>query len=185
MILILMGKSAAGKDRLQSELEKNKFTRIVSATTRPKRAKEIEGKDYFFVTDERFTEMEKSGKFVESRTYNTFQDGKPAVWHYAAPAVDYNASDWVIVLDAKGADDYIRRYGRDNCFTVLVEVSDEIRKKRAEKRGSFDLQEWNRRLVDDNKVFASVNTDLKVNNEGEISETINTILNAVAERRLR
>lgn len=174
--------SAVGKDRIQKELEKHNFYRIVSTTTRPKRKGEIEGKDYFFVNDEEFHEMQKAGKFVEHRSYNTFQDGKPTVWNYAAPAVDYDAHDWVIVLDKSGTDEYVKYYGKNKCFTVLVTASNETRMKRAQLRGSFDLQEWNRRLKDDEKVFANVKTDFTIANEGEIEVTINAILDAITKR---
>lgn len=182
MIIILMGMSAVGKDAIQKEIEPYGYNRIVSTTTRPKREKEVEGKDYFFVDDETFFKKKDNGDFIESREYNTIQDGKPAVWRYAAPEVDASR-DWVIVLDRNGANDYIRHYGKDKCFTVLVKVSDETRRKRAETRGSFDLQEWNRRLVDDKKVFADVKADLTVINEGDIKDTVKDILDAVSERR--
>ena len=182
MIIILMGMSAVGKDAIQRKLEESSLKRIVSTTTRPMRKGEKNGVDYYFVDDDTFTAMQTDGKFVESRTYKTFQNGKPAVWRYAAPAVDCNERNWVIILDKNGADEYIAHYGKEKCLTVLVKASDQIRKERAMKRGSFDLQEWNRRLVDDQRVFADVKADIEVSNEGDINEALKTILDAVAER---
>lgn len=40
--------------------------RIVSYTTRPKRPKETEGKEYYFISKEKFLEMEESGQFIEA-----------------------------------------------------------------------------------------------------------------------
>jgi guanylate kinase len=173
-----MGMSAVGKDRIQKELENHEYKRIVSTTTRPMRKNETDGVDYNFTDDKTFDEMRSKGLFVESRTYNTIQDGKPAVWKYAAPAVDCNADNYVIILDKGGTDEYIAYYGKDKCFTVLVKASNEIRKARAQKRGSFDLQEWNRRLADDERVFPDVNADLTVMNEGSIDDVVNVILDA-------
>ena len=52
--VILIGKSAAGKDHMRKVLEDRGFTYGISYTTRPPRANEIEGKDYFFMSNEEF-----------------------------------------------------------------------------------------------------------------------------------
>jgi len=180
MILVLMGPSATGKDTIQRILMNKGFSPIVSTTTRPRRTKEIHGKDYFFVSDEEFEKLIAENKFVEYRTYNTVQDGKPAVWKYGSPAVDAANGNYVVVLDKQGADDYKKYYNERSvrCFTVLVKTSDEIRRQRAEKRGSFDEQEWLRRLADDAKVFANVDADLTVYNDEDVNDTAKTILDA-------
>lgn len=59
LFLVLIGPSGAGKSSLGKEL-REKFPQLklsVSATTRPPRPGEIDGKDYFFVTREKFESM--------------------------------------------------------------------------------------------------------------------------------
>lgn len=67
MIFVISGPSGCGKSTLVktmlTELEGVEFS--VSFTTRPKRETEIEGKDYFFVTEEKFKKMIREGKLVE------------------------------------------------------------------------------------------------------------------------
>jgi guanylate kinase len=67
-LFILSAPSGAGKTSLVSALlESNKHIALsVSYTTRSPRSGEIDGKDYHFVTREKFLEMAKHGDFLES-----------------------------------------------------------------------------------------------------------------------
>ena len=59
--LLILGPSGVGKDTLISMLKKiypNIIFKLPSYTTRPKRPGEIEGVDYFFVSEEEFKIME-------------------------------------------------------------------------------------------------------------------------------
>ena len=67
-IFILVGECATGKTTVEVELSK-KFNRVVSYTTRPKRSNEIDGIDYYFVTDEEFDKLSKEGVFLEQTSY--------------------------------------------------------------------------------------------------------------------
>ena len=66
-LFIVSGPSGVGKgtirEKVLSEFPNLVFS--VSATTRSKRAGEIEGKDYIFVTKERFKEMINNNEFLE------------------------------------------------------------------------------------------------------------------------
>jgi guanylate kinase len=67
-LFILSAPSGAGKTSLVSALlESNKHIALsVSYTTRAPRPGEIDGKDYHFVSREKFMEMAKHGDFLES-----------------------------------------------------------------------------------------------------------------------
>src|SRR5258706_9404497 len=80
LMLVVSSPSGAGKSTLSRRLLESdtKIAMSVSATTRPKRAGEIEGDDYFFVTAKRFEEMVRDGAFLEHGTvfgnrYGTLQ----------------------------------------------------------------------------------------------------------------
>ena len=53
------------------------FRFSVSATTRTPRPGEIDGKDYLFVTKERFEEMIEKGELIEHATFNNNYYGTP------------------------------------------------------------------------------------------------------------
>ncbi len=66
-LLILSGPSGAGKSTLiKTVLEHFEDVYFsISTTTRPKRAGEVDGKDYFFVTPEEFEKDIEEGMFLE------------------------------------------------------------------------------------------------------------------------
>ena len=66
-IIVIAAPSGAGKTSIAREiLRRNPLLRFsVSATTRPKRDGETDGKDYFFLTQEVFLDRVARGEFVE------------------------------------------------------------------------------------------------------------------------
>ena len=65
-MVILSSPSGAGKTTLVKLLSKNNnFNISVSHTTRKPRPNEVNGKDYFFVTDEEFKRLIKNQEFLE------------------------------------------------------------------------------------------------------------------------
>ena len=71
VMLVLSGPSGAGKTTVARRLLKeNKFLRrAVTCTTREPREGEVDGKDYFFLTNEEFTKtIEGSFHFLISRS---------------------------------------------------------------------------------------------------------------------
>lgn len=67
LMLILSSPSGAGKTTISKRLldMEQGISMSVSATTRPMRKGEFEGKDYFFVLPEKFKEMVSKGEFLE------------------------------------------------------------------------------------------------------------------------
>ena len=73
-IFCIMGKSSTGKDTLYQRLldrEDLKLQQIVSYTTRPIRAGEIDGIEYHFCTQKEKGALLAEGKVVEIRSYHT------------------------------------------------------------------------------------------------------------------
>ena len=70
LMLVLSSPSGAGKTTISRRLldEDPNLVLSISATTRPKRPAEVEGKDYLFVTAEHFGEMVEAGAFLEHAT---------------------------------------------------------------------------------------------------------------------
>ena len=75
-LFYIMGKSASGKDSIYQKLQKKeelKLNSLVLYTTRPIRENETDGVEYHFVTEEKLEELEKAGKVIELRVYDTVQ----------------------------------------------------------------------------------------------------------------
>ena len=65
-MVILSSPSGAGKTTLVKLLsEKNNFFISISHTTRKPRPSEIDGRDYFFVSDKEFKRLIKNNEFLE------------------------------------------------------------------------------------------------------------------------
>lgn len=68
LLVVLSGPSGVGKATVRKALFKSpdhKFTYSVSMTTRKPREGEIEGQDYYFVSEEEFLQRIKDGRFLE------------------------------------------------------------------------------------------------------------------------
>lgn len=71
--LVISGPSAVGKDTMINRLiikYPDVINKLPSYTTRPKREGEIEGKDYYFVSKEKFLKMKDEGKLFGIQEYN-------------------------------------------------------------------------------------------------------------------
>jgi guanylate kinase len=79
LMLVLSSPSGAGKSTLSRRLLESdpKIAMSVSVTTRAKRPNEVEGKDYYFVSPERFEAMVKQDAFLEHATVFKHRYGTP------------------------------------------------------------------------------------------------------------
>ena len=66
-MLVLSSPSGAGKTSIARTLLKNdsQLTMSISATTRRRRPGEVEGKDYFFIDEQKFKTKITQGHFLE------------------------------------------------------------------------------------------------------------------------
>jgi guanylate kinase len=108
-IIVIAAPSGAGKTSIAREiLRRNPSLRFsVSATTRPKRAGETDGTDYFFLTREVFMDRVTRGEFVEweeiyGNWYGTLQS--------EVDAAIARGKHLLFDVDVKGALSIKRRY---------------------------------------------------------------------------
>ena len=90
-LFVIMGKSATGKDSLYQRIVEDfpELQQVVTYTTRPIRAGETYGKEYFFVSEEEMHEMQEDDKIIECRVYQTVH----GPWYY------FTANDGQINLE--------------------------------------------------------------------------------------
>ena len=66
IVVVLSSPSGAGKTTLVKKIaQENKFKISISYTTRKSRTNEVNGKDYFFVSEEKFKNLIKNNEFLE------------------------------------------------------------------------------------------------------------------------
>ena len=160
MIIILMGKTAVGKDTVFKHILKDfaNIKPVISDTTRPPRAGEVDGRDYNFITLEEYQKR----TYIEQRVYNTTVEGKPVTYYYGCPELDPD-SEYIGIFDTYGAKEIIDILGKESCFCVYLTNTEEICRERAFERGSITEEEWQRRLDDDNTRFTKENVDAIAN----------------------
>jgi guanylate kinase len=117
-LLVLSSPSGAGKTtitRMLVDREPN-LAVSVSATTRPKRPGEIDGKHYFFVSDARFDAMIASGELLEHATVFGNRYGTPRPPVEAALA---GGRDIVSDIDWQGTQQ-LKQSIRDDLVSVFI-----------------------------------------------------------------
>lgn len=159
-IFCLMGKSATGKDTIYRNLLENKelsLKKVVPYTTRPIRAREMEGQQYFFVDDERFRELQASGKMIESRAYNTIH----GVWYYFTVddgQIELEKGNYLIIGTLESYLATRAYYGQDKVIPIYVEIDDGERLSRAlrreKKQAEPKYEEMCRRFLADAEDFS-------------------------------
>ena len=143
MLIVITGPSGCGKSTLASlmleQLENVIFS--VSYTTRKKRKTEIDGEDYFFVSQERFERMIKDDAFVEYAIVHGNYYGTPRdVLERRS-----SAGDLLLDIDVQGAGQIREKHQGAVFVFILPPVFPELR-KRLEKRGQDSLPVIQKRL---------------------------------------
>ena len=147
MILQFTGLSGAGKTSITKFLLNNMADKLafsVSATTRKPRAYEIDGKDYYFLTEQAFRTHITQNDFVEwemvyeGKYYGTLKSEIAKIWNEGkSPLLD---------IDVKGAI-HIRQQYPDNSLTLFIEPpSVEVLKERLLSRGTESAESLEARV---------------------------------------
>ena len=144
-LIVFSAPSGTGKSTIARQvLERIPTLRFsVSATTRQKRAGEIEGVNYYFLSKEEFEERIQAGGFIEhefffGNHYGTLLDRTHAV-------IDSGANI-LLDLDVKGALNLKKNFP-DNSLLLFIKPPDmEVLKKRLQGRESEDEASLNVRL---------------------------------------
>ena len=80
LLIILSGPSGVGKNCVRQEIMKSNkldLTYSISMTTREKREKEVDGVDYYFVSEEEFQRNIDAGNFLEWASFVGHRYGTP------------------------------------------------------------------------------------------------------------
>jgi len=118
LILVLSSPSGAGKSTIsRALLEKHPdLTMSVSATTRPMRPGEVEGKDYYFIDNAKFEDMVADGDFLEHAQVfdNYYGTPRPPV----VKALE-QGKDVLFDVDWQGTQQ-LRQNARDDLVSIFI-----------------------------------------------------------------
>lgn len=135
-LIIFSAPSGAGKTTIEKEVLKQipQLAFSVSATNRPKREDEENGKDYYFLDTEDIRQKIQNKQFLEweevypNRFYGTLYSELDRIWS--------EGKHVLFDLDVKGGLNVKKKY-KDKALTIFINVpSLEILRKRLEKRST-------------------------------------------------
>jgi len=134
LLIILSGPSGVGKDEVLTRMKKmgRSFHWVITATTRPRRAEEKDGVDYYFLSREKFQQMKDKGQFLEwAKVYGNY---------YGVPKDEISQAlskgvDAIVKVDVQGAAT-IKKILPQAVFIFLVPPSIEDLELRLEQRRS-------------------------------------------------
>jgi guanylate kinase len=145
-LIVVSGPSGAGKTTVLKEVfERCPYLELsVSATTRPPRPGEVDGRDYYFLTQEDFARRRVAGEFLES--FEVFGRG---YWYgtlESEVAPRLAAGKWVVLeIDVEGTLAVLRQYPDAVTIFVRPESVDEL-ERRLRLRGTESEAAIERRL---------------------------------------
>ena len=139
LLIILSGPSGVGKGTIRQEILKDPSLKLfysVSLTTRQIRPGEMEGREYYFVTDEQFDENLAKGNLLEWNAFVHHRYGTPKDKVEEKRLAGYNV---LLEIDVNGAEQVVKNLADDNrlCTIFLMppsfkELEDRIRKRSTE-----------------------------------------------------
>jgi guanylate kinase len=145
MLFVVSAPSGGGKTSLCREVIKRlpNFEHGISYTTRKRRPTEVDGKDYHFITKDKFMRMVEADEFVE----HAYVHG-----HYYGTSINDIATTLsrgkflLIDIDVQGATQIEQRYGDEGIFIFILPPDFDLLRTRLTERQSDPPEEIERRL---------------------------------------
>ena len=146
-LIVLSGPSGVGKSTVLKRLLARHSERLrlsVSATTRPPRPGEVEGVDYYFLSDDEFERRRLAGEFLEC--CEVFGRGHWYGTLLAEVTPSRDGQKWVVLdIDVDGAEK-VRRQVPQAVTIFLRPGSDQELERRLRSRGTESEEAVTRRL---------------------------------------
>ncbi|MBK6574578.1 MAG: guanylate kinase [Saprospiraceae bacterium] len=145
-IIILTAPSGSGKTTLANYLLETfpNLSFSVSATTRNPRPGEVDGENYYYVSQDEFKQLINDGKLFEyqevyaNQYYGTLHSEIRRIWKAGKMAL--------FDIDVKGAH-FVEQQGYENVLTIYVKASSlDVLRDRLTKRGTESAEVIEKRL---------------------------------------
>jgi guanylate kinase len=144
LLVVLSGPSGVGKDAVLARMRRlgRPFHYVITATTRPKRAREKNGVDYHFLSRKKFQQMIDKHQFLEwANVYGNY---------YGVPKDEITSAlskgvDTIVKVDVQGAAT-IKKILPQAVYIFLIPPSAEELKKRLRRRRSESSEDLALRL---------------------------------------
>ena len=182
-IVVITAPSGTGKTSvIHRLLERDRSLRYsISATTRPGRPSEVEGRDYFFLSEAQFDTGLAEGRFAEWATVHGYRYGTLKSQIEDTLEQGHHV---LMDVDVQGAR-HLRELYHDGVFIALMPPSMAELRKRLRGRGTEDTESLDQRLKDaENEIEALLFFDYLVVND-RLEETGEEIFAIIRAEELR
>tara|TARA_Y100000766_G_scaffold53731_1_gene43566 strand:+ start:2664 stop:3197 length:534 start_codon:yes stop_codon:yes gene_type:complete len=171
MIYIITGPSGVGKNTIIEAMSTDlDFYFSVSHTTRPQRESEVDGKDYHFVTEEKFKSLVDENLMIEYEQYGGF--------YYGTSKKEILKESNIILLDLEvnGATKLLSE--NDDFIGIFIDIDDNELVKRLKNRGHDE------NFIDKRMQLASIQREKKSHyqyhvDNVDIKSSVNQILDII------
>jgi guanylate kinase len=174
-MIVISGPSGAGKDTIMQRMQERgmPFHFVVTATTRLKRANEVHGRDYLFVSKEEFARMIDTDELIEHAI--VYGDYKGIPKHQVRQALA-SGMDVIMRLDVQGAET-VRKLAPDALLIFITTDSEQELVRRLETRNTETPDSLAIRIATARKELNRVEAFdyVIVNRDFHLDETVDTI----------
>jgi guanylate kinase len=175
LLIVISGPSGAGKDSILQSMKDREldFHFVVTATTRPRRENEVEGKDYFFKSMEEFAHMIETDQLIEYAVVYGDYKGIPRQQVSDALA---SGKDVVMRVDVQGAET-VRKLAPEALLIFVTVQSEEELVSRLNERKTETSEELAIRIATARKELQRIEAFdyVVVNQDAQLDEAVNTI----------
>jgi guanylate kinase len=175
LLIVISGPSGAGKDTIMKCMKERgmPFHFVVTATTRPRRANEVNGKDYFFVGKEEFARMIEEDELIEYAV--VYGDYKGIPKQQVREALS-SGKDVVMRVDVQGAET-VRKLVPNAILVFMTVDNEQELERRLRERKTENAEELALRIATARKELQRVEAFdyVVVNADDHLEQAVDTI----------
>jgi len=175
LLIVISGPSGAGKDTVVQCMKERgmPFHFIVTATTRPRRANEVNGRDYFFVSKEEFARMIDEDELIEYAVVYGDYKGIPKQQVREALA---SGKDVMMRVDVQGAET-VRKLVPNAILIFMTVDNEQELERRLRERKTETVEELALRIATARKELQRVDAFdyVVVNADDHLDQAVDTI----------
>ena len=144
-LIVISGPSGAGKSTVVNTAIRGREDMCfsTSVTTRSPRPGEVDGRDYFFITPERFREMVERNELLEHAEYVAHSYGTPRAYVEQQMEKGFNV---ILDIEVQGARQ-VREKMEEAVLVFILPPSMEELRRRLENRGTDSAEAIEARLI--------------------------------------
>ena len=175
LLIVISGPSGVGKDTVLEEMKSRSlpFHFVITATTREPRPDEIDGVNYFFLSEDEFAKMIEEGELLEYAVVYQDYKGIPKSQVRKALASGKNV---IMRIDVQGAET-VRKLAEDALLIFLSPQNDEELINRLKSRNTETKESLKLRIATTRQEFKKIDLFdyIVVNKDNHLAETVDVI----------